>query len=226
MRFLSYEEKQARAIQSESGLIAGEIVSRQPGTNYVDVRLINSGNRVVRRVLLPYYGEGITFEVGQIVLIAKTLNTGWVLVCAIQDRDSYGVSQSTVAETNTLFPPNSISVTALGPLLILAWEGFAGRSLCYQVNHAVSILATGELFLTRGSYFLYPTTAIETRYFRVRTVSWNTQTNQAYYSSYSEWVNATSSMWATQTEHDNLVDNLTNLIEHEQSEWDKHYVGE
>jgi len=226
MRFKTYQENQSAAFQPETALLLAEIVSQQPGTATVDVRLANAGDRVVRKVKMPISGVGISFEVGQIVLVAKTINSGWVLICGVQDKDSFGLAQSTVAEANTLFPPNSVAVAALGPLLILSWEGFAGRSLCYQVHHAQSIYALGELFLTRGSYFLYPTTEVETRYFQVRTVSWDVQTNKVYYSSYSPWVNTTSWMYATLVEHELLNDNLTNLIEHEQSEWDKHYIGE
>ena len=37
-----------------SYVVAGTVVSHQPGTNLIDVRIGRTGNRVVRNVVLPY----------------------------------------------------------------------------------------------------------------------------------------------------------------------------
>jgi hypothetical protein len=202
----------------------GIVVSRQPGTNMVDVRL--AGNRIVRNVTVPY---GISFQEGDSIVVAAPMSqTGLVAVARLQDPDSYALAAAAeVSGKFEMHPPSGFAVTALQGLIIAEWEGWSGRTLCFDVQHnATATESTAVTFYTRGSYFLYPTTVATTRHIRVRTIRYDVARYVAYYSGWTSWASATSVPGVSQAAFDALNDYVKYLVASIEDEWGLHLLGE
>lgn len=205
-----------------SDLVEAEIVSQQPGTNLVDVRLSAMGQRVVRNVRMTY---GTTYQAGDTVLAARTAGgVGWVCIARVQDPDQYGLDLATSQAENELHPPTGFTVYVVDSLVVAEWQGWAGGGdICFKVQHNSS--ATGELateFFTWGSYCLYRTTVATTRHFRAQALRYDVGSETAYYSAWTAWASATSAPV-------NLAAVESGLLQHMHTSdwmWTKHMVGE
>jgi len=202
-----------------TAILTGVVASHQPGTNLIDVRIGNA-RRVVRKVRITY---GAEYQPGDVVVIVRTpVEQGWIAVARVQNNDEYGLNAALVQAANQLHPPSSFTVDTVGGLIIAEWEGWAGASVCFQIQHNSS---TTELyadeFFTRGSYFLYETTAVETRFFRIRSVRYDVVNNESYYSAWTDWQSATSSLSQEDT-HNLLLVHMHDMDEM----WTMHLLGE
>lgn len=205
-----------------SELMEAQIVSQQPGTNLVDVRVGRMGHRVLRKVRVSH---GTTYQAGDFVLIARTYTgQGWVCVVKIQDPDQYGLDQATSQAGNELHPPSGFTVYAANSLIIAEWGGWAGGAdVCYLCRHNSSEKDENATdFITRGSYCVYKTTVATTRYFRVRSLRYDVTEDEAYYSAWTIWKNATSSPISTAVLHAGLLQYM-----HQRDwVWTQHIRGE
>lgn len=204
-----------------SYIVAGTVVSWQPGTNQIDVRIGRTGNRVVRNVVLPY---GLHPDSGDTVLVAHTpTDTPWIAICRVMDKDRYGLAVATSQAENELHPPTGFTVYAVDALIVAEWQGWAGNTLCSLVQHNDAEEEEGATeFYTWGSYLLYRTTVANTRYFRVRNLRYDVQEEVAYYSAWTSWANATSSPPSTAG-----IASALYLHMHQQDwMWTRHLTGE
>ena len=206
----------------ESRILTGTVVSQQPGTNTVDVRVARSGNRVIRQVLIPH---GAQFSQGDLVLICTTQTlTGWVAITRIQDLDSYGLESSALQQAAQLHPPSNLTVAASGRLIIAQWDTWAGSPICFLVQHKAdprTDVAASTLY-TRGSYYVYSASGInETRYFRVSSLRYDVATNKAYYSAWTAWMHATTGLTL-----DAVYNLLVGHMEDMEVRWDNHLLGD
>lgn len=224
MRVLEHHDV-GQAAPAQSYICAGTVVSWQPGTNVIDVRIGRTGNRVVRNVVLPF---GLYPDAGDTVLVAHTpTDTPWIAICRVMDRDRYGLSVATTQAENELHPPTGFTVFAVDSLLVAEWQGWAGNSLCFLVQHnSVGDDDGNEVdFYTRGSYLLYRTTTAITRYFRCCTVRYDVDQNEAWYSAWTSWQGATSAPAATAANLDGLEQGLLHHMHEVDWMWTKHITG-
>lgn len=202
----------------------GVVLSHQPGTNIVDVRL--AGNRIVRNVIVPY---GANFQEGDNVVVAAPVSqTGLVAIARLQDKDNYALAAAAeVTGRFEMHPPSNFSVTAHQGLIVAEWEGWSGQTLCFDVQHNSTASETSAVtFYTRGSYLLYPTTVVTTRHVRVRTIRYDVAAYVAYYSGWTPWASATSAPGVSQAEFDALNDYVKYLVASIEDEWGLHLLGE
>ena len=206
---------------SASQILTGTVVSQQPGTNTVDVRLARSGNRVIRQVLIPH---GAQFSQGDLVLICTTQTlTGWVALTRIQDQDSYGLESSALQQASELHPPSNFTVTATDELIIAKWDGWPGAAVCFWVQHKADSRtddAAEELY-TYGSYFIYPASINETRCVRVSSVRYDVIASVAYYSAWTDWRYATTGLTL-----DSVYQLLVGHMDENKLLWSEHLRGE
>jgi len=187
-------DRWASHARDESRILAGTVVSQQPGTNMVNVRVSRGGNRVLQNVMVPH---GAQFFQDDLILICTAQGlTGWVALTRIQDLDSYGLESSAVQEELELHPPSNFTVVASERLLIAQWDTWAGSPVCFQVEHKASLGTTvADVLYTRGSYFIYPASGTgETRYFRVASLRYDVESYKAYYSAWTAWTSATTAV--------------------------------
>ena len=206
----------------ESRILTGTVVSQQPGTNKVDVRLARSGNRVIRNVLVPH---GAQFFQGDLILVCTTQTmSGWVALTRIQDLDSYGLDSSAVQEEEKLHPPSNFTVAASGQLIIAQWDTWAGSPVCFQVEHKADprTSTAADVLYTRGSYYVYPASGMnETRYFRVASLRYDVESYKAYYSAWTSWQHATVGL-TIQAVYSLLVGYMDDM----EMRWDAHLRGD
>jgi hypothetical protein len=206
----------------ESRILTGTVVSQQPGTNTVDVRVARSGNRVIRQVLVPH---GAQFYQGDLILICTTQTLiGWVALTRIQDRDSYGLESSAIQQESELHPPANFTVQAVGKLIIGQWDTWAGSPVCFLLQHKADPRTSDDAstLYTRGSHFVYTASGMnETRYMRVSSLRYDVEDHKVYYSAWTSWKHATTGLTIQ------AVYNLAVGQMHDQDEmWTMHLLGD
>ena len=169
-----------------SRLEVGTVVSHQPGTARIDVRLRGAHHRVVRNVMAPIE---ISFDAGDWVLVARVASeSSWVAITKLQNIDQLGLSLSRERERAGMHPPKNFSVDGLPGFLFGRWDTWTGEALAYQVQTNTRARETGsEEGFTFGGSYLYPYSPPGKVFMRVRALRHNPQKDEAYYSAWTPW---------------------------------------
>lgn len=173
-------------------LLIGEVVGNLPGSSKLRVRCSALGNRAISDVISV---EGIDFHAGDRVLLAHAPSErSYIALAKVRDTKEYGPSVSKVFGKEQLTPPGNFRVWALHGLIVAEWEGWAGNSLCFHLQHNSSAAEGGASdFYTRGSHYFYPVSgAAETRYFRIRSLRYDVKEYRTYFSGWSEWASGSA----------------------------------
>lgn len=172
-----------------SRLEVGTVVSHQPGTAQIDVRLRGAHHRVVRRVMAPIEA---TFESGDWVLVARVASeASWVAITKLQSPDELGLAFSRDRERSDLHPPRNFTVTGLPGFLLGQWDAWTGESLSYHVQTNTRARESGskDIYTFGGSY-LYPHDPPGKVFMRIRSLRHDAMKDEAYYSAWTSWKGA------------------------------------
>ena len=209
----------------QMSLQAGTVIAHLPGTNTIHVRLPGAGDRVIKRVLIPY---GEVFQSEDRILIAKSpAETWWMAVCRLQEPDQYGLYGSAALQENELHAPTDFSVYAIDQFLVGQWNAWTGKDLCYEVQHDASANdASINFFYTYGSYFIHKPAVYGRYYARARAMYYDVATDQAFYGAWTAWANDVTVEMATKSEFDSLHSVVLAHIEDMERTWAGHLIGE
>lgn len=175
-------------------ILRGVVIDTRVATGMCRVRLDNLSKRTIKNVIIPV-GENL--QSGDVVLLANLgQDPRWVIITKMQEGSDIGQHLSPTDQgTTQLHPPNNLSVTGIDGAVKAEWDCWAGNTVCWDVQHNTSATETGaSTRYTRGAYFFYFSSTAVTRYIRVRAVRYDVELNQAYYSGWSAWDSATSTV--------------------------------
>ncbi len=173
-------------------LIVGEVIGQLPGARRISVRPASGSGKSIQNVIVS---EDVDYQAGDRVLLARVpTENAWIALTKVRDTNEYG-SEITEAEgAQNMHPPSNFAVAGYTDLILAEWEGWAGDTLCFEIQHNSSAAeANASSFYTRGSYHVYPVpTEPLTRYFRIRTVKYDVPRGVAYYSGWTDWSSASA----------------------------------
>jgi hypothetical protein len=198
----------------------GTVLSHQPGTNRIDVRLQGVHQRVLRKVLIPAEG---TFQQDDTVLICKVTSANtWLAIVKVADEDEYGLALSKVAGDSDLHPPSNLAVTGLPGFILGAWDAWPGNAICFEIQaNDTGAESGGPTSYSYGNVYLYPGLPPDRLYMRVRSLRYAPSEAEAYWSAWTSWGDAVPLMTAEMVA--NQVDELKNSLE---TLWAMHLEGE
>lgn len=167
----------------------GEVLSHQPYTGRMDVRLKGAGSRVIRNVLIS--PEEPISEGDWVLLARVTAERRWMMVVRLPRHDEYGYEASaTQAEETELHPPANFAVHSAKQHIVGTWDAWPGAAICFQTQiHTASNVDddVGDLSYTFGNVLVYQGTPGTTYYARVRAVRFDTSTGTAHGSAWTSW---------------------------------------
>ena len=168
-------------------LEVGTVVGTMPGSNRLVVRGTCSGNRSYRNVIAS---KGVTFRSGDQVLLAIIPAENTSIAVMKLDRYSEHAVEATNPATSMIRPPANFSVTKVPGGILAVWDSWPGMALCYQVQHNSTGTSEGASnYFTFGSSYMYQITyGRDTRYFRARSVYFDTSDGYTYASGWTEWL--------------------------------------
>lgn len=210
----------ARPILGSTRLELGTVLSHQPGTNRIDVRLQGVHQRVLRKVLIPAEG---TFQQDDTVLICKVSSANtWLAIVKVADEDEYGLALSKVAGDSDLHPPSNLVVTGLPGFILGAWDAWPGAAICFEIQANDTGADSGGLTsYSYGNVYLYPGLPPDRLYMRVRSLRYEPDEYEAYWSAWTAWDWAVPLMTAEMVVAQ--LDEFQHMIE---ILWVKHLEGE
>lgn len=184
----SPEERRPREVNT-SRLEVGTVVSQQPGTNRIDVRLRGSHHRVVRNVLVPY---GAAFQTDDTVLVCRVqTEAAWLAIVKVEATDEFGLSLSQVVSETDLHPPSNFTVVGLPGFVLGTWSAWPGRATCFEVQYNTTQLDAGGSHYTYGGQFIWDCEPPGKRYVRVRSLRYDVGTYDVFVSAWTAWAYAT-----------------------------------
>ena len=175
-------------------MLTGVVIDTRVATGMCRVRLDNLSKRTIKNVIIP---TGSNLQSGDRVLLANLgQDPKWVIITRVQEGSDLGQHLSPTSQgTTQLHPPNNLSVTGIDGAVKAEWDCWAGNTVCWDIQHNDSATDAGaSTRYTRGAYFFYHSSTAVTRYIRVRAVRYDVELNQAYYSAWSAWDSATSTV--------------------------------
>jgi len=170
------------------------VVSQQPGSNRVSVRVAGTHGRVLKHVSAP---NGVTLNADDRVLIARTgSESGWMVVTRVQTTEEYGIYVSTKAAKNALHPPDNFTVTPVGGGLLATWDCWPGSALAFEVQWtAVNDGEYDGSTYTYGGMYLYHQESQSKTWLRVRAIRYDMEEFQAFTSAWTSWEGDRPQIW-------------------------------
>lgn len=170
----------------------GEVLSHQPYTGRLDVKLKGAGSRVIRNVIIS--PDQPVSEGDWILLARVTAERHWIMVVRLPRHDEYGYEASaTQADAVPLHPPANFAVHSAKQHVVGTWDAWPGAAICFQtqVYTASSVdVDVGDVSYTFGNLLLYQGTPGTTYYMRVRAVRFDTEAGTAHGSAWTSWGSA------------------------------------